>query len=411
MGIPAFLVIQVDGYFSYPMCGRVDIMNSTGRIALIISTLALSACDANPDGWADGATFRNQELNGPVLNGPVLNGPVLNGPVLQGVVLNGPVLNGPVLNGPVLNGPLQQGPVLNGVVLNGPVLNGPVLNGPVLNGPVLNGPVLNGSVFSGYVVVDGESVPVSGDDFIGSTWDLRVEQRDEQGNGLVENFVLRVDDIRPSDEFDDVFLYDVKYRATTSSTWSSLCPDHDGVEGAAIPLNNYWDLTNGDRIDEPNVFTWACTNAVLAKCVLWGYRPWATGSKCKNADKGKTKVCEPVSLEDYHQTCTRMARADYCGDGEAWTVEGNAIDVRDLLNPPVQQPTTDWKIEAEWNPDGAYCVDDLRQQDLKAEGLWPQCFTKSNGKHITKNNCGSLKNERALMYSTFNSEAQQAQAF
>ncbi len=56
---------------------------------------------------------------------------------------------------------------------------------------------------------------------------------------------------------------------------------------SAIPVANYWNLETGDRVDDPNVFVWACTNAVIAKCVLWGYRPWATAKRCKDYEKGK----------------------------------------------------------------------------------------------------------------------------
>jgi len=362
-----------------------------GRITVLVSMLGLSgACYVGSDAPAD-TELRNIELNGPVLNGPILQGPILQGPILQGVILNGPILQGPILQGPILQGPILQGPILQGVVLNGPILQG----------PILQGPILQGTEFQGVVIKDGQEVPANGEDFEGSEWDLRVGQIDEEGNELVEEYTLRFDAIYPSDEFDDVLMYEISHRPKAGGTWMPLCPDGTPEGAPAIPLHNYWNLENGDRIDDENVITFACKNAVLAKCVLYGYRPWATGSKCKNADKGKHKKCEDVPLTEYHQACTRMARADYCGDGTAWTVEGTAIDVKDLLYPPVQEPTTDWAIEAEWNPDGAYCLNDLRNPELRAQQAWPQCFLNDKGKKIKKNNCGALKNERALMYSTY----------
>ena len=78
--------------------------------------------------------------------------------------------------------------------------------------------------------------------------------------------------------------------------------------------------------------------------------------------KKKKKDCETVSLTDYHQACTRMARADYCGDGTPWTVPGTPIDIFDHLSPQIETQETKWPVEAEWTPDGAYCLDDIRQQ-------------------------------------------------
>jgi hypothetical protein len=219
---------------------------------------------------------------------------------------------------------------------------------------------------------------------------------------VVEDFKLKVDDIYPSGTDDDVFLYDVTYRPAAGGDWKPLCVDSANQPVAAIPLQNYWNLQTGDRIDEPNVFVFACTNAVLAKCVLWGYRPWATATRCKHQNKPKDQQCEEVSLRDYHQACTRMARADYCGDGTPWTVEGTAIDVYDDLTPPVESPTTDWKLEAEWTPEGAFCVDDIRQQQWKKDGLYPPCFLDKKGDPIIRNDCGSMKKDRSMMISTFN---------
>ncbi len=369
-------------------------MTATNRITLVVSTLCfVGACDEADDIGDVGGEIvsRQEEGNTPVLNGPVLQGPVLQGPVLQGMILNGPVLQGPVLQGPVLQGPVLQGPVLQGIVLNGPVLQG----------PVLQGPVLQGSLFTGYVLKNGVQVLASGQDFVGSTWDLRVGQVDEQGHELVEDYVLRFDAIYPSAEQPDAYLYNIVHRPKAGGAWKPLCTDGNGGMVPAIPLKNYWNLETGDRIDDANVITFACKNAVLAKCVLWGYRPWASALRCKNPDHPKAKECAQMPLTDYHQACTRMARADYCGDGTPWTVEGTPIDLWDHLTPSIETPTTNWTIEAEWNPDGAFCVDDIRQQAWKKDGMYPSCFLDKKGKPEKIGNCGSLKKHRALITTTF----------
>ncbi|MCY1070861.1 ADYC domain-containing protein [Nannocystis sp. RBIL2] len=367
-------------------------MKDSNRVILVASMLCVGAsCYDGTDGDADALSARELEYNAPVLNGPVLQGPVLNGQVLQGIILNGPVLQGPVLQGPVLQGPVLQGPVLQGIKLNGPVLQG----------PVLQGIKLNGTLFSGKIVKNGAQIPVSGKDFIGSEWSLHVGTVID-GVDHYEDYVLRFNNIYQSAEQDDVYLYDIVHRPKNGGQWKSLCVDENNLPVPAVPLRNYWNLETGDRVDDDNVITFACKNAVLAKCTLWGYRPWASATRCKDWEKGKK--CGPISLVDYHQACTRMARADYCGNGEPWTINGNAIDLWDHLSPQIESPTTDWFIEAEWTPDGAYCLNDIRMQSLKAEGHYPACFLDKKGKPKTIGDCGSLKNHRALITSTFNKD-------
>ncbi|HEY8377264.1 MAG TPA: ADYC domain-containing protein, partial [Nannocystis sp.] len=141
-----------------------------------------------------------------------------------------------------------------------------------LNGLNLNGLNLNGSKFSAVFKVGKKHVYRHGTDFIGAEFEITATGLDENGNEVSEDFILRIDDIFPDPNWDDVLLYDMSYRPAGVDSWQPLCDDG----GPVIPLNNYWDLETGDRIDDPNVVTFACTNAVLAKCVEWGYRPWAT---------------------------------------------------------------------------------------------------------------------------------------
>src|SRR5207244_135325 len=74
-------------------------------------------------------------------------------------------------------------------------------------------------------------------------------------------------------------------------------------------------------------------------------------------------------LKDYHQACTRMARADYCGNGTSHTVEGNLIDMYDNLGIRTRSVTAERGVdpsllsfEAAWGPDGAYCLDHVRKR-------------------------------------------------
>ena len=244
--------------------------------------------------------------------------------------------------------------------------------------------------------VDGLWQRRGGLDLIGMEIDLEVDVLDAQGQPGRRDFVIHVDDIHVDDTWDDVYYYELSIGLKGSNERQPLCAE----DNAAIPLRHYWDEQTGDRIDDDEVITFACTSGVLAHCVQWGYRPWAEAKRCDkwNKDKQHKDDCEQVALADYHQACTRMARADYCGTGEAWTVPGTPIDIYDHLFEQIEAPETDWPVEAEWTPDGAYCLDDIRQQAWKAEGKYPHC---GGGAAKKVKDCGSLKDHRALLSSKY----------
>jgi hypothetical protein len=272
-------------------------------------------------------------------------------------------------NGFQLNSAVINGTTLNGFQLNGFQLNGWQLNGWQLNGFQLNGITLSGSLFSGIITVKGKPVVKTGADFVGSEITL---------SKTGAYYKLRIDNITvdPANPTGDVYFYKVSVYDAVKKIWTSLCKDSEGHPVDAIPLKNAWDLQTGDRLDLPNAVTFACRGAALAKCVEWGYRPWATRQRCDGGN------CVDESLVDTHQACTRMARADYCGDGTPYTFNGTPIDIYDAFDPPIQQAATfgaeSWKIEAEWGPDGARCVgDDLRLKmfdDAGVEYDHPPCL-------------------------------------
>jgi len=98
-----------------------------------------------------------------------------------------------------------------------------------------------------------------------------------------------------------------------------------------------------------------CTTGVIAKCYRWGYRPWVTG------------YGDLVAL---HWTCTRLARADYCGNGVSHTRDGTWINVWDNLPAPgpiqahggglLQLPPSGMTFEAGWSTGGAVFLSHAR---------------------------------------------------
>jgi hypothetical protein len=239
---------------------------------------------------------------------------------------NGTSLNGTSLNGTSLNGTSLNGTSLNGTSLNGTSLNGTSLNGTSLNGTSLNGTSLDGSTWTG-TASNGASV------------------------------ALRIDSaVRGPAPNDDVWFYGVSYQSG-DGTWSPLCGADS--EGEAIAVAGVWDAT-ATYADSATQFTWACRHKTIAKCVELGYKTW---------DGYAPQLA----------SCVRMLRADYCGDGTSYTVNGTLLNVYD--NVGVQSDSEDWQVEAGWTPAGATCISSSSDTRFKILGsVVPPCYKALKGK-------------------------------
>ena len=141
--------------------------------------------------------------------------------------------------------------------------------------------------------------------------------------------------------YTDVWAYDLELRVD-HGPWDKLCRDANGNATTALMLADVWGADGAKVSPRPaNAITFACRGAALAKCVEFGYRPWAS----KNG----------VALANYHQACTRMVRADYCGEGVPHTTTGTSIHVLDQIGIQNQAAGT-YAVEAEWGPNGATCL-------------------------------------------------------
>ncbi|HET6467027.1 MAG TPA: ADYC domain-containing protein [Geminicoccaceae bacterium] len=101
---------------------------------------------------------------------------------------------------------------------------------------------------------------------------------------------------------------------TTPAAGASSAPDPDGRR-LGFPLAGRWTAT-GEHLPGPGTFGITCTGGATGKCVRYGYKPWGEDA-------------EGRPLWDLHQTCVRLVRADYCGDGVSWTETGTLIDLYD----------------------------------------------------------------------------------
>jgi hypothetical protein len=237
---------------------------------------------------------------------------------------------------------------------NGSNLNGSNLNGSNLNGPALNRKLLSVSYAGAWregmstamdeVWLEGSQLyaQLGGEELSGTDFQqMRMVGNLEDGSTVT----LRVDTVYPGSGADvDVWSYRVSYQDPADGLWYPLCTKPGGVPTNAIALENRWDYRQGvagggSKIYDTANFTFACENAALAKCVHWGYAPWRTQGG--------------QSLEDYHQACTRMVRADFCGDGTSYTADGKWVNLYDALS--VQTDTESWSREAAWSTAGAQC--------------------------------------------------------
>ena len=148
----------------------------------------------------------------------------------------------------------------------------------------------------------------------------------------------------PAAKDPDMVWYRIEFWNAATEEWENPCATTaKNPMPRALAVQGVWDA-QGKRQEAPGRFTFACEEGVIAKCIDWGYKPWQT--------KGGQ------SLEDYHQACTRMARADYCGTGLSHTTAGTVIDVYDTVQVQVPEETaqSEMSFEADWTPEGASCV-------------------------------------------------------
>lgn len=164
----------------------------------------------------------------------------------------------------------------------------------------------------------------------------------------------------------NVQRYRLVYRASLAAPPQVYCADGE----YAVPLRGHY---TGARLhdDVANTISFACPDGVAAKCIDWGYVPDLPGG----------------SGWRYHQACTRMANADYCGDGRVFTREKTRIDIRDraylgakpdILTSGLTHAPDHWPVpfeeyffESAWRTSGAICLSRVRWASMPLDGPCP----------------------------------------
>lgn len=215
---------------------------------------------------------------------------------------------------------------------------------------------------------DISSISVVGTRFEVTTEDGRiVPQNDLVGAVLTigdgrDRVPLRIDAVETDPRNPDgaIMLYAMSSRDAASGEWRNICePDIEGRR-LGFPLAGTW-TQDGRHLPSDTAFSITCTGGAQAKCVRFGYRPWE-------------KSADGTSLWDHHQACTRMIRADYCGDGVGHTRNGTPIVIYDRKGIQQDEAAPNMSFEAAWDAGGALCVSHTRIPDvLTMEGLARIC--------------------------------------
>jgi hypothetical protein len=311
----------------------------------------------------------DEEEQGAFLQGPTTGGP-LPGEKEQGVNLQGPTpiggLPGEREQGVNLQGPMTGGPLPGekdqGVNLQGPTTGGPIPGerdqGATLQGDDDGGPRpgmeaqgrtfgfadLNGARLE--IAADGTPVSAVGGALVAKGFESTAALRGSPLAATARDGGRFTVEVVSAERVDGVELVDILIDGR-----SACAPGDHGlfVEGS-------WD-DRGAHAADPGTLTYSCRSGVIAKCVEWGYAPWRVGAP-------------------RHAACTRLARADYCGDGTAWTLEGTTIGLHDALGVRAFESGRGFSFEAGWGPGGAICVNETRYrvEDRDGNAVLPSCL-------------------------------------
>lgn len=211
---------------------------------------------------------------------------------------------------------------------------------------------------------------------VGLTLSLRVPDP----TGLIHtNYQLRISDASSLvSQSGDLYGYQLDYAidGVLSTGWSSYCKGPSGASQRSVFYQGaQWNPMNGARTSGANLVTTTCESGSVARCMSWGYQPWASAN---------TAGGQATSLRDHHQACIHMKRASYCGDSHAYTVDGTSIYINDQLAPPINSGSLDI-TEALWTTSGALCVSTRRHPEIPFIGCstpLPRCSASTTSSYL-----------------------------
>ena len=269
------------------------------------------------------------------------------------------IKNSPVANGRYSNGRFSNGRFSNGRFSNGRFSNGRFSNGRFSNGTLVQGNEEEDHPVLEFVEIDtglvGNGAALVNMEFDGAMSDSSVERLKiyQFDNTLVPGMEL----------------YMVKF-LTGPDAGQSVCGDKDGSPLWASMVPDRFDMNSAAEVAaDPNQFTFACRFGAIQKCQEYGYPKNEKRYEDRSGFSSRRRL-----VTDYHAACTRMVRADYCGDGVAHTFDGTSIDIYDTLRGGNTVSTSGtgadgYYVEADWEKDGAHCIEKTRWMNNGLSGL------------------------------------------
>ena len=159
----------------------------------------------------------------------------------------------------------------------------------------------------------------------------------------------------PDAKSGDVWLHTLEVEESDGSTRNLCEPGPDGRR-QAFPINTSMRPDGSTEVTAAEQFELVCSAGARAKCVRFGYRPWEAAET------------------DAYAACTRMVRADYCGDSVGTTRNGMSIDLYDDRRIQVADNDPTQAFEAGWTPNGAVCVRHVRvKENISLDRLVAAC--------------------------------------
>ncbi len=227
-------------------------------------------------------------------------------------------------------------------------------------------------------VVDGElwgmradGVSMRHTDFGATTWLVEIAQPGPWGFLVWSTYALTVE--ATADPATGMPLYIFRYDDGVSEDLVSTCPLTDqGPELTAAVLGDlHVDDVSGTMMEAPGILYIGCLAGAVGKSASWGYAPYYL-----------TTTYGILGLQLF-EASVRMLRADFCGDGQSWTVPGTGIYIDDKVGNNAAIPLAGlWGQplplgEAVWGLNGAICLDTPRTHKLAnqppitcSNGVW-----------------------------------------
>lgn len=212
-------------------------------------------------------------------------------------------------------------------------------------------------VESGVLIGTGKDLTFTGTDFLGSLWLFDV------GGQALKAKLTNVETSALAGLWDPIgtatirnldperLVYTFQYIHPLKEMPVHTC-DTDAVAGARMVLfgDISIDHAKGDVVERPNTIYFGCISGAPGKAALWGY--------------AHDNPSLPSVELDAFETGIRVVRADYCADGDSYTLPGQELTLQDRwgINDHGLFPFT---TEALWTVGaGAKCLNRIRETGL-----------------------------------------------